>query len=180
MKLLDYLRSPFKELKETSNITLCAMLIALCVITSFLSFYVTNAIKVSFTFIFIALIGMKFGPVIAGSAAFLTDVIQYIVKPVGPFQPLIALGSAITGIIYGIYLYKSKTSLLRIILSCATVTTVVGCLLNTYALSILYGTPFTAYFITRLPKNIIMLPIEIILLRLITNAVFVIEKRVRK
>lgn len=180
MKLLNYLKSPFKELKETSNITLCAMLVALCVITSFLSFYVTNAIKVSFTFLFIALIGMKFGPLIAGSSAFLTDVIQYIVKPVGPFQPLIALGSALTGLIFGIFLYKSKTSTWRIICSCTSVTVLVGSLVNTYALSVLYGTPFTVYFLARLPKNIIMLPIEILLLKLTVKAITKIEQRVRK
>ena len=163
-KLLYYFKDPFKDLLNVKTLTVCSMLIALCVVSSFLSFYVTNALKFSLTFIFIAIIAMKFGPIIAAFSAALTDIIQFIAKPVGPYQPLLTLSCALTGIIFGLFLYKNKTNIWRIIVSKTIITVLISSLLDTYFISMLYGKVFTEFFIIRLPKNIILLPIEILIL----------------
>ena len=169
-KIINYLKDPFKELKSTKTLTLCSMLVASCIVSSFFSFYVSTALKFSFTFIFVAIIAMKFGPIIAAFSAAFTDIIQFIVKPVGPYQPLLTLSCALVGIIFGIFLYKDKITLARIIVSKTIITVFVSTLIDTYLISVLYGNVFREFLMLRLPKNLIMLPIEIAILLVILFA----------
>ena len=66
-------------------------------------------------------------------------------------------------VIYGVILYKRPLSLRRIIVANSTVTVFVNMLLNTYWMTILYGDAFAVLFPARAMKQIIMLPVEIIL-----------------
>lgn len=167
---MNYLKDPFKALADVRNLTLCAVLIALAVLTSFLNFYLfANMVKVSFSFLFIALIGMRFGPLLAGFAGAVTDVIQYLYKPVGPFQPLLTMTALLTGIIYGVLLYKDRFAAWRVIVAHLTVRVIVDTLMNTYFIAILYGKVFREFLVTRAVKNAVSFPLELILLFLIIN-----------
>ena len=179
MKIINYIKNPLKDLKQTKALTLCSMLIALSVISSFLSFYLTTAIKFSFYFVFIAVIAMKFGPLIAAFCAAMTDIIQFIAKPVGPYQPLLTLSCALTGIIFGVFLYKNKKSLWRIIVSKLCISLLISSVLDSYFIAILYGKVFKEFLVTRTIKNIVTLPLEILLLYLVILAVDKIENRLK-
>lgn len=167
-----YLADPFKALRNTKNLAKCAMLLALSIASSYImSFYPTNYIKISITFLFIAVIGMKYGPAVAGVASALSDIIGFISKPVGPYQPLLTLSALIAGIIYGLILYKDKTKLWRIILARAIVVVFISCLLDTYFISLLFGKAFVPLLVSRTIKNAIAFPIEIILLTAVIKLV---------
>lgn len=174
---LNYIKEPFSELGNIRNLTLCAILIAINVVFSLFSFYVTTALKFSFAFLFATIIAMKFGPVIAGFSAALADIIQYLIKPVGPYQPLLTLSCALMGIIYGIFLYKNKTQIWRIIVSRVINSAVISTLLDSYFISILYGKVFREYLTVRAVKNLILLPAEIIITVVVIQAIKKIESR---
>lgn len=181
MKTIKYYSiDSFKSLSNTYNLTICSMLISLCIVSSFLSFYLTQAIKISFSFLFIALIAMKFGPLIAGISAAIADVVQYIVKPVGPYQPLLTLSAVVVGIIFGLFLYRNKSNLWRIIISRTVIVAFISILADTYFIALLYGYVFSALFISRLIQKTILLPIEILMLIVIISAFKKIENSLRK
>lgn len=175
---LNYLTDPFSSLKNPRDLAKCAMLLALSVLSAYIiSIYPTNYLKFSVTFLFVAAAAMQYGPIIAGALAALADVIGFIAKPVGPYQPLLTLSAAMTGVIFGIFLYKNKDSIWRIIVSRAVIAIFISTLLDTYFISILYGSVFMPLLISRGIKNLIMFPIEVGLLIGILKIVRLIDKR---
>lgn len=164
-KVLFYITDPFKELKSTKSLAICSLLIALSVITSIYTWRLDFMYaKFSLNFIFIAIIAMKYGPAIAGLSAAISDVIQYLIMTTGIFQPLITLGYVLVGVIFGIVLYKNKSSVWRIILSKTISTVFVVILLNTLFLVPIYRLDYMTLLIPRTIFYLIALPIEIILL----------------
>lgn len=101
----------------------------------------------------------------------LTDVLSYIVRPTGAFFPGFTISSIITGVIFGIILHGKEPKLWRVFLAGLINMIVVSCLLNTLWLSILYSTPFTVSFISRLPKNLVMYPIDTIIFYAVIKSV---------
>lgn len=173
-----YFLEPFSLLKKPRHMAKCAMILALSVLSSYImSFYPSNYIKISFSFLFIAIAGMKYGPLIAASVAAISDIICFIAHPTGPYMPLLTLTTALGGLIVGLFLYKDKNSLLRIIISRLIIVVFISTLLDTYIISLLFDTMFTAFLISRMIKNIIAFPIEIILLFGILKAVKRIESK---
>jgi len=152
---------------------------ALAVVTSFFNIYITVALKISFSFLFIAIISMKYGPVIAGICSGIVDLLQFIVRPVGPYQPLLTLTAVLLGIIYGLFLYKNHDSIWRIVLSHLVVIALVSTLLNSYFVAILYGKVFTEFLVARLIKNAILFPVEVTLLIAIINIYNRVEKKIK-
>lgn len=95
-----------EELKNIRCIAVMAVLIALdLVLKSFLNIQVTDSLKISFAFVAVAALGMFYGPVAAGLACVVTDIVGYLLKPSGTFNPLFTLVEVTGGIIYGCFLY---------------------------------------------------------------------------
>ena len=108
--------------------------------------------------------GMLFGPGVGGVVGALVDIGGYLVKPTGPFFPGFTVSSTITGIIFGVLLYNKKFTLSRVAVAQAVNTLIVGILMNSYWLNMLYfQNGFWATILARLPKELITLPINIAL-----------------
>ena len=95
-----------------------------------------------------------------GAAA---DLIKYLVHPTGAFFPGFTISGAISGMIYGIILYKKPLQIKRILLANGLVMILVNILLNTYWLTLLYGQGFMAILPVRVLKEIILYPIYVAL-----------------
>ena len=97
----------------------------------------------------------------------LSDVLAYIVKPTGPFFPGFTINSILSGVIYGLTLKPDtdgNVSIKRIVISKLICTVLINMVLNTLWLSMLYGNAFKVLFFSRLPKEIIMFPVNTLLL----------------
>ena len=106
---------------------------------------------------------MLFGPVTGCLVGGLSDVIAYIVKPVGGFFPGFTISAMLGGIIYGVILYKKPLSLKRVIIANSIVAVTVNLFLNTLWLTLLYGDAFFALLLARAAKQLIMLPVDTLL-----------------
>ncbi|MCR4944777.1 MAG: folate family ECF transporter S component, partial [Clostridium sp.] len=113
---------------------------------------------------------MLFGPVIGIIFGFITDILNYIVKPTGAFFPGFTLDAMIAGALYGILLYHKDITFMRVFIAKLIVTVIVNLGLATFWLCIMYGNSFMVIFPLRLIKNLIMLPINSILLYMIIKA----------
>lgn len=153
----------FQELRDLKALVAAAMLLSIAVVLGFYRVQLTESIRIGFDFIAKESTSMLFGPVVGCMVAGLSDIISYIIKPVGAFFPGLTLSAMLASAIYGAILYKRPVSLWRIIAANSAVTVFVNMLLNTYWMTILYGDAFAVLFPARAVKQIIMLPIEIVL-----------------
>lgn len=150
-----------RELKDTRSLAFSAMLLAIAVVVGFFAIQVTESIKISFAFLVDELCGALFGPVVGMIEGGLADLLKYLVAPTGPYFPGFTISSIVGGLIYGLFLYGRKVTLRRVIACNATITVFVNMVLNTYWLTMLYGSAFMAIFPARIVKELIMLPINV-------------------
>jgi len=109
------------------------------------------------------------GPKWSIMIAVLGDIIGAILFPMGSFFIGFTISAALTGLIYGIFLYKGgkkKISdmnfLFRIIISSVLVLLVVNLLLNSYWLNIMLNKAWKTLVSARLIKELIMLPVQVL------------------
>lgn len=150
------------KLKHMSvkDISVVAVLIAVAVCLRFISIPIGDIIKISFGFLSIALISTIYGPIVGGVSACISDVIGSFLIPSGVYFPGFTLSAGVGGIIYGLFLYKGKTTFLRIFLAVLCVGIAVNILLNSLWLTILYGYGFLGLLPVRILKNAITIPIN--------------------
>ncbi len=136
------------------------MLIAVAAVLGFFKVPVSNIFEIRFQSIPMAIGGILFGPITGGIIGAVSDVVCYLVKPTGPFFPGFTISYFLTGLIFGLFLYKKKASLVRIVIAESVNAVLIGILLNSVWLSLLYGNGFVAVLTARVLKEIIMIPIH--------------------
>lgn len=153
----------------------CALLIALEVIlTKFLAIQ-TPALRISFSFVPLALAGMMFGPVNGLIVGAVGDLLGVILFPNGGFHPGFTLVAALTGMVYGLFLYQKpgtpswsrKKFLLRVVLVVLLINVVFDMGLNTLWLTQLLNKGFIALLPARAVKQIAMIVVQIIMIPIV-------------
>lgn len=153
-----------QELKNVHCIVTLGLLIAAAVVLDgFGSVRIGEYLKINFTFLPLSLAGILFGPVPGLFAGLLTDIVGYLVNPVGAFIPWLAAITGLEGLIYGALLYNIKSgktvnAILRITAARFAVCAVCNLTLNTLALyscGFLAAESFSALFTARIAANII-------------------------
>jgi len=131
------------------------------VISRFFSISLWN-LKIGFGFVPVMLAGMLFGPLAGGLVGGLSDFIGAILFPIGPYFPGFTLTAALTGAMFGWVLHK-RQSFGRV---CGVVLfnqLVLGLLVNSLWISVLYGSPYFGLLLTRLVQYAILVPVEVII-----------------
>ncbi len=152
-----------KSQQQLFTLTCLALLTAMqIVIARFLAIPVTESIRFSFSFIPVVIAARRFG-ILGGMLVYgLGDFLGAIIFPTGgAYFPGFTLTSVISGLIYGLYLGK-KSSPLRIILSVLTSQILCTLLMNSYWVSTLYGSDFSAVFVSRIPQSLVMTVLQIV------------------
>lgn len=154
-------------LKNTRTFVFLSLFIAMeIILTRFFSIQ-TPIIRIGFSFLPLALSAVIFGPVYAGIAAALADIIGMMLFPQGTYFPGFTFSALISGILYGIVLYNKPLTIIRTIFAVLLVSLFVDLGLNTLWLSIMTGKAAAALFVPRAVKTLIMFPIEVICINLI-------------
>ena len=165
----------FREMSKLRTITLIAMLLAVSVVLSFFTIQVSESLRLGLGYLITATMGMLFGPVTAGIAAGVGDIVKYLIKPSGAFFPGLTITAILGGVLYGMVFYHSRVTLVRAIVAKTLTNVLLNILLNTFWLSIMMGKGFWALVPSRVIKNIALLPVEILLLysvlRIVTGIV---------
>jgi ECF transporter S component (folate family) len=145
------------------KITTVALMIAMeILLTRFLSIQ-TPIIRISFGFIPIALLGIKFGPLHAGSAAMIADLMGFwLFPPPFPFFPGFTFTAFLTGAVYGIFMHNKPGKMLNIVIAAAVVVIGLNFVLDTIWLTIIQQVSFGYLFWFRILRTLIMLPLQIV------------------
>ncbi len=168
------LKESAKELRKIHTLAVTAMLTAMNTVLGLFTIMIGEFIKIGFSFLTLGLGGMLYGPVTAGILGGIGDILNYTIKPAGPFFPGFTINAILSGFIYGFYLYRKPVSIRRVFCAKLTVVIVVDLILSTMWLSMLYGQAFFALLPLRALKAAIMLPIETGILYILLSRITVI------
>ena len=150
-------------MKWNKLLPMMGVLIAIEIVLSrFLSINAWN-LRIGFSFVPIAIAGMLLGPLPAGIVAAVADVLGAILFPTGPFFPGFTLTAFLTGVIWGIFLYRKQTAL-RILFAVLINQLILSFLLNSLWISVLYGSPFMPLLATRIIQTAILIPVQFIVI----------------
>jgi len=154
---------------DVRTIVFLGLLIAIEVVLSrFLSFSVWN-IKIGLSFIPIVIAAMMFGPVQAGIVGALGDFLGATLFPIGAYFPGFTLTAFLTGIVFGLFLHKKQT--LPMILGAVAINQLIlSQFLNTYWISVLYGSPFSGLFVTRIVQTLILMFVQVAVILALTKS----------
>ncbi len=161
---------------SVQGITWMALLIALQMVLSKLSIG-SNMLQVGFSFIAVGLLGYYFGPVKAGIANVLADIISHTIMATGgSFFWGFTLTALVSGVIYGYMLYNHKVTILRTFITVLLITVIVNTGLNTLWIHMMTNIPYVTLLIPRLAKEAFSLVYQtgllFIVLRWIDNSKF--------
>lgn len=133
-----------KELTNVYSLSALGMLLALRVILGIFANSTMalfgNTVKISLNFLPIAVAAVMFGPVGAGIIGALGDVLSFFLNSAGAsYFPGFTINGIITGMIFGIFLYKNNVKILNIIIAWLINAVLVEIAMSGYWLYFIYG-----------------------------------------
>lgn len=162
---MSYMNSSFVSRLSVRNIVLMGLLIALNIVVSkFLSFGIWS-VRISFTFVIVFFMSYWFGPLLGAIGAACADIVGTLIfGGLGGYFAGFTVSAFLGALVYGILFYKKDITLVRIIIAVLINIFLVDALMNTYWISLLYHANFWAIFPMRFIKELLMIPVQIILL----------------
>ena len=173
----EYFKSAASEVKNIRSLTGAALVSAMGPILAMMTIVVNQYLQIGFSSLVHAVNGVLFGPILAGLAGGVSDIIKFVIKPTGPFFPGFTLNEILTGVIYGLFFHKREVKLRDIIIARLLVTVGINLVLTPIWFSIMYGKAFQFMVPARIIKNVVMLPIDVFLLHTVLKFVKKIKER---
>ena len=166
-----YWKEAAKPLKKVKDITTIAMLFALMLICKLISLPSGfGNLGISFTYLFFAIICMIYGPVYGFVVGVFSDIIGFFMPNGGGIFNLgYTLQAALTGVIYGLFLFKTKITFTKVLTARIIVNFVMNVIYGSFLYIFVYYVDdtmtLTRYLelvksyalLLSLPKNIIYL-----------------------
>ena len=170
------------QIKNTVSVKIIcqlALLSALEVVLNRLLSINTQALKIGFAFAPIVMAAVLFGPIHAAIVYAVADSIGAILFPTGPFMIGITFSCAIMGLVFGLFLrplMKDETnklsvkSIILIVIPVLINCLLLGLLLNSYWLSLIYTKrSFIFFFNMRVVEYSMLIPIQIVIIPFLIN-----------
>ena len=171
----EYWRLASAEFRNTKMLVFAALMIALRVALKSLNIPVAADLRIGIGFLVNAFGAMTFGPVVAVAAAAVSDTLGAILFPTGMyFFPFIFIEIA-GSLIFALFFYRTRITVTKIIWSRFCIDFFVNIVLQTPVMYLYYqmmlGKNYRIFNLERVIKNLVMLPIESVLLTLFIGAV---------
>lgn len=183
-----------KKVFTAQYITICAMLIALCVVLDRLS-AMNEILKVGLGFVPVIIAAILYGPATSALVYGLSDFIAANLFPKGAYFPGFTLSCVLMGAVYGLFLYSKKNKngtsskesaggklkaiiryLYRVVAP-TIINSAIGMFLTTYWITFLSGkNTYWANFQIRLTQYAIFIPLNLILIPALIHLCAKLEK----
>ena len=163
-------------------IVLSGLFIAMLVVFERILVINTGFMRVSFVFIPVAIGGAIFGPVWNGLIYAAADILGVMIMPgQGAYFPGFTISAFLSGAVCGFFLKSAavlpsqplasaRALLLRAACASFCVTVIVNALLNSLWISIIADKAYMFYFVDRLIKNLVMLPVNVVMFSVVWRA----------
>ncbi len=156
-------------MSKLKKIILSGIMLALLIVLNRFVSIKTPLLVISFSYVPIMMSAIWLGPKYSTLIAALGDFIGAILFPFGTYFPGFTLTAGLSGLVYGIFLYKnpeekveSKKFIIKLILSNLLVLGIIEIFIVSIWLNILYGKAYLVVVSTRVVTQVIMLPIRVI------------------
>ena len=164
-----------KEFKRLDVLIFAALMIALRVALKSIGIPIAANLRINVAFFINAFGAMVFGPVVAIAAAAVSDTLGCLLFPSGPyFFPFIFIEIA-GSLIFALFLYRTEVTAMRVTLSRFCIDFFVNIVLNTPIMWLYYqmvmGKTYKIFDALRIVKNLVMFPLEAVLLVLFLRVV---------
>lgn len=158
MRFLSDIKNSVEEFKNIKSMTGAALMSALHIILGFCKIIISATFEIRFAFLALAAAGFLYGPIVAGVVGVIGDIISFAIRPNGFFFPGFTFNEFVYGFIYGLFFYRKKVTLKRIVGAELVATVAINIVLTPIWLNIMYGTKLFA--LPKLIKTVIMFPAE--------------------
>lgn len=169
----SYFKESAKEFSDIKKIALAGMFLAMSVALQGISIPLdpSRTLWMQVTFIVSMLSGLVLGPLLSLLRGAGSDLIGFLLFPQGPFFPGYTLSAALGAMVYSLFFWRRRVNSLSILGAKVTVSVFVNAALGSLWNVILYGTKaYGVYFGFSLSKNLIFLPIEVLVATVVFKA----------
>lgn len=170
-----YWRAAAGEFRSLKMLVFAALVVALRVALKSVSIPIAADLRIGVGFFVNAFGSMVYGPVVAIAAAAVSDTLGALLFPTGAyFFPFIFTEIA-GSLIFALFLYRARITALRVILSRFCIDFFVNIVLQTPIMmayyQIMLGKSYRIFHLPRIIKNLVMFPVESVLLILFLRLV---------
>ena len=169
-----------REFKSLHTVILCGLMGALGIILKMFASIPFGPFTITYAWIPNRIIDFMFGPAVGAVYGGVMDIIKFIMKPTGTFNLGYTSVAVLAGLTFGTILYKKPVSFMRIVFAQSLVKIFINAGLSTYLMAFERGEAFMALIPVRLVKNLIMIPLDSILLFVVLTALMQVLPRLKK
>jgi len=174
-----YWRAAARELKDTRMLIWAALTVALRVALKSVYIPVGENLNIMIYFLPNALGSLVYGPIMALLTGAASDLLGVMLFPRGPFFPPFTLVEMLSSLLFALFLYRAPLKLWRVAVSKLAVN--IGCniLLTPLFLAWMSGKAAVLTSLPRIAKNVLLFPLESLLLALLLGAMLPVLTRTR-
>ena len=170
--------------ERTLQIVVMAMMVALIFVFSrFLGINI-DVVHLGFDFLPVMVVAYLYGPLWAAVTYMVGDLVCAIGMPLGMINPGLTVIAGIIGLVYGFAFHNRDLSgrklILVTVIASLAVAGVIKLFGTTLCLAVMYGSPYWAIFVSRIPNCIILFAAQVITIPLVYRYVAVPGKRLLK
>ncbi len=165
MALLSLFQTSARAFRRVRSLAMAGMLLAVQVVLGLVAAIpVGPSIRISFGYLALSSAGALLGPAIAPINGALADIIVFLIRPTGPYFPGFTVTGLVSGLIYGLMLYRRDITLPRLLITKLLIDVICNLALNTLWIHMLYGKALFALLPPRALKNLLQYPVDVLLL----------------
>lgn len=169
-----------KEFNNLQIVILCGLLGAIGIILNFFTSIHFGPFLITYYWIPSRIVDFLFGPAVGAVFGGILDIIKFITNPNGTFNIAYTAMAMLTGFLFGSVLYKKPISFMRIVFVQAITKVFINAIIGTHTMALTRGQAFMELFPIRLAKNLIMIPLDSILLFVVLTAIMKVLPRLKK
>ncbi|MBQ8646591.1 MAG: folate family ECF transporter S component [Oscillospiraceae bacterium] len=160
-----YWHSANAQLRQVRTLALGGLAAAMAVVLELFPIYLMGpTLKIYFSFIAVSVGAYVYGPITAMMVGGIIDVVGFLLAAYGePYFPGFLLSAILSGLVYGLFLYRQRLSVLRLVLLRLVINFGVNVALGSLWKAMLYGKGYLYYLTSGLVKNTLLLPVEVLL-----------------
>lgn len=152
------------EFHNPKSLIFAGLTIALGTVLSSLYIPIGLNLRITFSYLVIIFASMILGPVVGLATGFAYDLISFLIFPSGEFFLGYTLSTMLEFFIYGLFLYRSQLSILRIFIMKLIVNFGIHTILGSLWSKILFNKGYYYFFTKSIIKNTLVLPVEVIMI----------------
>ncbi|MGI5971229.1 MAG: folate family ECF transporter S component [Oscillospiraceae bacterium] len=159
-----YWREAAGEFRKLRVLVFAAFIAALRIVTGALYIPLGENLRMLFYFLPESIGGLVCGPLLGVGIGAIADLLGYFLFPSGPFFPGYTLSAMLNFLLFALFFYRAKISVLRVFLARLTINLFIHVGLGSLWSSIMFGKAYLYYAAKSLIKNAILLVPEVIVI----------------